>query len=787
MRALFLGIGLALSPTLAFSQQAQQNLRADPGSDYFARARQLYDAAVAEPDPAQKKELYQRAIPILDDYIRIYPRHKFSQPATYYLAECYHAIGMPRQASMLFDQIIQKYRTGHYVAAAAYRLAYDNYNKKNYQRAARLFGLTAANAQKPEDQLRSIYFRAQCYLLLKDPKRAHPLLEKVANSPIESPYKTQAKISSAHILLAEKKYAKALPLYEALLLPSQTPELRSETAYHAGVAAAALKKSELAKKYFNSSMDVVESPWKANAHIALLGLYYQDKDYDSILAQLGKSKVELSAKQLAQQGVIVGQTYFQKKNYAEAINYFLDVERSAPGTDQAFEAAYYKLLALYNIDGDRIPKMVDQFIQNYAVGRGTSKYIHQAILMKAETLYGEKEYKQAAEAYNAILTQFLDPRNLPSLLYKKAWCLSEIDNHEGAAASFGEFIKIAPKDKRINNAYAKRGQSYMELGDRVKALKDFDVVIKNAPQSQIAAMSLQLSARIQRDAKRYTDVIERLEQLLRDFKGLTPETKSNSHYWLGSAYFKTDQFKNAIPHLETAQQIDRAAYGKQTAMLLILARYSLKDVDGLKLALSQAEDIELGKQIPLPVYRWLGSQCYNAGDFSEAAKYLTKGCEEGVPQKTPTVIWRLLSKAQLQNELWPNALIACDNLLSMEKDDARRVDAMLDKSIALIGLKRYDEAKSVGEEALALRPSGKTKAGLLIALGDVAFLTSDHATAAQHYVLVVETFEEEDSHKEALYKLIQSLDKSGKSKDAADYKAQLKKKYPNYKGNKSFL
>ncbi|MFC4992548.1 tetratricopeptide repeat protein [Rubritalea tangerina] len=787
MRAFILGIGLAISPTLVAPLHAQQDLRADPGSDYFARARQLYDAAVAETDPAQQKELYQRAIPILDDYIRMYPRHKFAQPATYYLAESYHAVGMPRQASMLFDQIIQKYRTGHYVAAAAYRLAYDNYNKKRYQQAARLFGLTAANAKKPEDQLRSIYFRAQCYLLLKDPKRAHPLLEKVANSPIDSPYKNQAKISSAHILLAEKKYDKALPLYEALLLPSQPPELRSETAYHAGVAAAALKKSELAKKYFDIAMEVKQSPWKANAHIALLGLYYQDKDYAAILNQLGKSQVKLDPKQLAQQGVIVGQTYFQKKDYAEAINYFLDVERSAPGTDQAFEAAYYKLLALYNIDGERIPEMVDQFIQNYAVGRGTSKYIHQAILMKAETLYGEKKYKEAAEAYNAISTEFIDKRNLPSLLYKKAWCLSEIGNHEGAATSFSQFIKDAPNDPRINNAFAKRGQSYMELGDRVKALKDFDAVIKNAPQSQIAAMSLQLSARIQRDAKRYEDVVERLEQLLRDFKDLTPKVKANSHYWLGSAYFKIDQFKNAIPHLETAQEMDKESYGKQTAMLLILARYSLKDVDGLKTALKQAEDIELTKQIPLPVYRWLGSQCYNAGDFKEAAYYLTKGCEEGVPQKTPTVVWRLLAKAQLKNQQWTLALLAADNLLTMEKEDARRVEAMLDKATALIGLNRLDEAKTVGEEALALRPSGKIKAGLLMALGDVAYLKDDFPTAAQHYVLVVETFDDEDaSHADGLYKLIKSLEKSGKAKDAATYKAQLKKDHPGYQAPKGF-
>lgn len=217
-------------------------------------------------------------------------------------------------------------------------------------------------------------------------------------------------------------------------------------------------------------------------------------------------------------------------------------------------------------------------------------------------------------------------------------------------------------------------------------------------------------------------------------------------------------------------------------MLLILARYSLKDIDGLKAALLNAEKIQLGKQIPLPVYRWLGSQCYNAGDFIEAAQYLTKGCEEGVPQKTPTVIWRLLAKAQLQNEQWTHALIASENLLSMEKEDIRKVEAMLHKTKALTGLKRYEEAKTVGGEALALRPSGKIKAALLLALGDLAAIQADHPVASQHYVLIVESLQDDPSYKEALYKLVLSLNKSGKKKEAKVYQTKLKKEYPNYKG-----
>lgn len=786
MRTLFLSILVALAPAIATAQQAESSLQSDPAVDYFSRVQQLYDAAAQESDPATQAELYRRAIPLLSDYVRTHPRHRLAQTANYYLGESYYALGQTRQANMTFELIIQKYRSGSYVAASAYRLAYYNYNAKQYQRAARLFQLTASNAQKPEDKLRSIYFQAQCYLLLKEPQRAYPLLDKVANSADESPYKAQAKIASAHILLGQKKYALALPLYEALIQPGIDDQLLAETNYHAGVCASALGKDALARQYFSASLLAEGSPWKASSHIALLGLHYKDKNYDAILKQVKATVVGLDKKQRASEGVIVGQTYFQKKNYSKAVEYFLQVESAVPGSDQAFEAAYYKLLCLYNIEGENIPKRVDLFIQNYAVGRGTSKQIHLALLMKAETLYGQKKYKEAAESYNAISTQFIDAKNLPSLLYKQGWCLSEISNHSGAVHSFSQFIELAPDDKRINNAHAKRAQSYMELGNRVKALRDFDVVIKKAPKSNIAAVALQLSSRIQRDAKNYDDVVDRLEKLLKLHPNLNDAAKGNSHYWLGSAYFKLDNFKKAIPHLERAQSMDKAAYGKQSFMLLILSHYSLKDVDGLKSIISGIKDPELAEQVPLPVYRWLGSQCYNAGDYAEAAQYLINGCEKGVARTTPAVIWRLLTKAQYKSQQYDAALTSVDNLLSVETDDAHRVSALLDKAKILLHLKKYKKAQAIGEKALVLRPSGKVKANLLLTLGDTAYLTGDYTAASDHYVLVVENFGDLEAHSQALSKLINALEKAQKTAAAKSYQDILKKDYPDHQQAKTF-
>ncbi|GAA5495552.1 cell division coordinator CpoB [Rubritalea halochordaticola] len=775
-------ITLALaSPITVSAQEPARALQADPANDYFARAQQLYETGRTAARPEDKAEFFQKAIPVLRDYIQRFPRHENTQAAYYYLADAYYETQQQDRAIPIFELIVRQYQKGRFVSAAAYRLAYANYSKKDFRNAARLFGITALNASQPEDQIRAAYFQAQCYILLEQNERALPILKDISKAETKSPYKDQAIMKIGHILLANKQYEDALASFQKLLAGEQPAPLKAEASFHAGLAAAALNMSKLAESLFQGTLSAKDSVWIPQAHIALLNLYYKNENYDALIKQAEQSNVELEPKMIAKQGVMVGRAFLRKKNYPKAVDYFLEIEQAVPGTDMAFEAGYFKLLSFFNMKGSRIVDQVDHFIQNYAVGRGTHKYIHQALFMKAETQYAAKNYKEAAKTYNSIDPKLIDELNLPSFLYKKAWCLAETDNHAGAAKSFSEFIDLDPDDPRTITAYAMRGESFLELDDRVNALRDFDMVIQKSPNTKLAAMALQNSAKIQRQAKQYQDMINRLSTLLKDYKDLPNQTIANANYWIGWGYYKLEQYAEAPPYLDKAIQLDKQSYGKQAVMLSILCHYSLKDLANLTKSVETADEIGLYDKVPLPVFRWLGSQYYNSGDFEKAASYLESGLEKGVPQKTPAIIWRLLTKSQLQSGNLEDALDSANKLLSIEKEDAYIVDAKLDKTNILLGLQRYGDAKMIGDEALQMRPTGKVKAGLLMAMGDISFQTNDFNEASKHYVLLVSNFENLDLHAEALYKLSQALDKAGKSKEASEYKKQLQQKYPNYK------
>ncbi len=786
MRALTLALGALSIPYMLHAQAIvvepapTQTLQTDPAADFFSRVRQLYDAAASGQDPAQAAALYRRSIPLLEDFITSYPAHKFAEPARYYLANAYFATGNRNLASNQLENLIRNYRTGPYVAASAFRLGYERYGQERYTRAARYFQITRSNAENESDRLRAAFFEAQCQLNLKDKLAAKPLLEMLAYSDIITEHTTQATQSLAHLHFSNQQYSEALELYEKLLGKTLTPIRRAEISYHAGASAAALEQFEKAAKLYNIAIKTDLSPWEAKAYLGQLQLLYDKKEYQKVITLLSDSSIRLVPQQRARQGFIVGKSYLQLDKPAESIAFFDEVERALPNSDAAFSAGYQKLKAIYQINSKKTPEQVDQFLQGYAVGRGTHKYIHQALLMKAEVLYQNKSYKLASQTYSAINPEYLAPANRASMLYKKAWSLSHSENHEGAINAFTQFMNEEPKDPKVPTAYTMRGQSHMKLGDRVKALKDLDKAILLAPKSKVAARALQLSARVERDAKRYPDAVTRFEQLLSLPAELTSQpSKANSEYWLGHCLYKLDKIDQAISHLEAARQSSMEDYGKQSTLLLMMIQYNKRNFIALKNEVAELEKLKLHDQVPRAVYRWMGGEAYKQGDFEAATDYLSKGTETGAPQKTSTSVWRLLTKSQIKTKKWNQVLESSTILTEVETEPAYLADALSSKALAQFKLNDSNSALATAEKALAMRPSGATKGSLLKLVGDIAYSNKDFEKASQHFVVVVESFQSSSNHADALYMLIQSLNQL--NKDSSSYQKSLSLRYPDYR------
>jgi tetratricopeptide (TPR) repeat protein len=104
-----------------------------PAATVPAAEQNLFDYATM----VYGRKEYDLAATQYAQYLTTYPRGTYSQIALYRLAESQLNLGQTLEAEATYRQLIQRYRTGDYVANAAYRLGSLAYNRKVFETAAR--------------------------------------------------------------------------------------------------------------------------------------------------------------------------------------------------------------------------------------------------------------------------------------------------------------------------------------------------------------------------------------------------------------------------------------------------------------------------------------------------------------------------------------------------------------------------------------------------------------------------------------------------------------------------
>lgn len=777
---LCLSLGLGLLHSQISAQEVP--LVADPAEDQFEFCRQLYQEANNTEDQALRVAAYQRVIPRLMAYMERFPNHVNSQAAGYYLGECYYQSGDIDQGKRILHGMVNRYKEGRYVALASNRLGYDAVAEKKYDQAAVHFGRVAEMASTAQDRYRGRYQEASCLRYagnIDGAIKSFELVEAAEEAPAN--YRENARLKLGHLYLAKKDTIKAKEKFEALMQPDVEEKLRIEATLNTGLIALQEKNLDLAKASFNAVLSSAVDKFKPSAQAALMNTMYAAKNYQGVLDLLNKGGYSGTPSTEAVKYAVAGRSAYQLMSYQEAIQLFSLAERQVPGSAEAFEASYFRLLCFYNIKGANIPEQVDAFLEIYQVQYPKHERIHKALLMKAETLFDAEEYRESASAYNQIDSEIIGVENQANLYFKRGWCLSLSGDHNGAVRDFTSFLGRHAEDKRAPDVIAMRGKSFLALGDRVSALKDFDLLIQRFPKDKLAALAWQNSARIRKEDKDFVDMIRRYGALLKGFPDLSDETKANANYWIGWGNYQIKKYPEAITALENSSRLDKQKYGLNSGMLIVYSAYSLKDKNRLQKQVDTLTDLGFKDKIPTPIYRWLGVQCFNAGEMKSSQYYLTNGVTMDDPRATPQSFWKMLGKACVASGKYEEALVATTNFLDVVDQPFWKAEALLDRAEAYLGLENLEEAKKSAEEGLELRPKGMVNAQLRMLLGDIAYNNGDFAGAAAYYVVVVQLFvDDKELRADALYKSYDALLKKGDKEEADHYLNTLNKEFPAY-------
>ena len=791
---LLLILALALCPSPPVHAQTPGIIQPfDSGAELYLRADRYYKYGNESQDLKEKRRALRMSIPLFREYLHTGPQGDLAQQATYQLAMALLLTGERDSAERTFSTIIQRYRTGNWVALAAYRLAAQFYNRQDWAQAAPFFGVATREATERDLGHKSIFYETRCLKFAGKTAQAIQQLGKMVNDPT-NPFREYARLAIGELHAEAGRHEKALTHFELLLAPHTAPQERAQALLSAGVSASKLGQEAKAESFLNQTIDApgLEPKYKAQAQSALMEMRFKEDNFAETVKIFRRGEFMGERDVMARIYMFAGQALAKLDRHNEAIRQFFNAERLAvsvrpePMTKFAFEASYRRLSSFYQISGPNIPAQVDAFVKTYAEANPASPWLHKARLMKAEILFHQGALSRAAAAYNEINASALPEELRADLYFKRGWCLGDTGENGRSAQNLSSFIANYPEHPKVSEALAKRGHAYLKIGDHKSALKDFERLLAREVEPSLASFAHQHAGRIHYKEREWPEMIENYQSLLNLPGNLGSKSRADANYWIGWGWYNLDEWAKAIPHLETARNLMPQRYREPAGVHLVLAAYSLLDSDKLQELVERLMIDAPRQRLPARMLIWLGLERFSKSDYEGADRFLGFASTPDEPSLTDVIVWRHLAKARIECKGYEHAVEALDILLEQEQEDFWKADTYLDRSHALIGLERWKEAREAAHEGVALDPHGTVQAGLYMALADIAMNRKDYESAAESYLRTSKMFIDDKEIKPlALFSAAEALVMNEQPDEAAAIRKQLRQEFPSWTAAKN--
>tara|TARA_R110002096_G_scaffold403766_4_gene601377 strand:+ start:12097 stop:14442 length:2346 start_codon:yes stop_codon:yes gene_type:complete len=767
------GLLLLGMPSLSHSQDQIRAVPIQAQEELFKFANLLYG-----------NQNFEEAAPKYMRFLAEHPKSVNAPTAWYRLADCQRRLKNIEEAKKAFKQVLAIDPNGPFAGFAAYAMAVYTFNENKFDASLPYFRIATNKLKDPKINLESLFFYAQALQLAKSDTEAIKTYQAVLASKVPNDYRERAELELAKLQLAAGKKAEATQHFANLASSAKDPSIRDEATFKAGILGLDSDNPQKAEAFL---LNTLKSPssnpdFKAQAQLALILQANDRKDYEKVsvyygAGPLGNEKTQSTAQMM----LIAADAYRKLGKLAKAIEIYGKIE-----SDQSFrklpegrEAGFRKLHCFLEAGDPDIARWVDKYVENQSTIDPETPFIDLALLIKAERLYENKDYKNAAITYRNVRPGNIDPKYVPVRHYKMGWALIESGSEAQGLDILGEFANDWPEDPRVPSALVKRAMTFQAIENYEQSLSNYVALTKKFPSDPNTEYAMQQIALIHAQLRQIRPMVDAYAQLLKRF----PNTaiKAEANYWIGGGLFDLKDYKLAIPALDQARKLKPEEFGPKATLRILLAHYHLDQLDELETETKAFLSMKTGGlKVPIQVFAHLGRKLFERGELSRARTFLERASNPSNPQKTPPDIWEKLFTIYLEQEKWDVAISSIDHFLIHEQHPVKRSQAMLKKAGAQLKLNQTEEAKAVGEEVLKLVRTGRANAEARILLGDIAMAEDDPKTAVNFYVIVAELGSDPVTVPEALSKLVTALRMLEETEKADSYEGQLKSRFPNY-------
>jgi len=383
-------------------------------------------------------------------------------------------------------------------------------------------------------------------------------------------------------------------------------------------------------------------------------IYYLDKNYDGIL-ELAPALIDQAGKTRETELYrFIGDAWFQKGNYSEAIPYLEKFIRDTKLSDRNDK---YELAFSYYQTGstDKATKLFNEVV-------GRSDILTQnAYFMLGSCYLQAGDKKKAQMAFSAAAGMNYDPEVQEEALFNFAKLA-----YENSYAPFGEgidalhnYIRTYPNSEHVSEAYDYLISAYMRLKNYQAALNSLEKISSRDDRLKEAYQKVAYFRGIEQFRnKQYADAVSLFDKSLM-YKEKNPELHARAIYWRGESNYRLGKNEAAVVDWETFRKLPAAS--------------SMDEYD--------LTDYNLG-------YVW-----YNTGEYAKALPYfmafVNKTDQAGRPDVVIDARNRIADCYYIKAD-YPSAISYYDKVIDYGKTDADY--AMFQKGFAQ-GLSNNNAAK----------------------------------------------------------------------------------------------
>ena len=782
-------------PRPATEPPGRENANPEPQPSPPDEARQAPPPESESPDRRQLeyanalfgRKLYDLAIPEFEKYLAEYPNASGRPYAHFFLGECHRALNRMAAARKSFQAILDNHGESDYAGPAAYVLAETAFTQKDYRTALPLFHRASVKSKEPMIALSAKYFEARCLETLDRKDEACGIYLTVIDAKNPNLYREDSRLAAASIFLSRGKKTEALKQYEALSNEAQKAVLKGEAAVRGGLIAIDLLQADkgkidkaMAEKATSLFQKARTNPeagkFRAVAQVGLLRLQYQSGQYAQLLSDYKKEQQKLPDDARPEAMLLAANAERQLGHTKEAALLYDEIVSKYPKREEAKDAEYQRLINIYNSDPFALLGAVDAFLEtNPSVERAD-----QAKLLKAEALYKQQNYAEAAPIYAELRASQLSPKLRAEAAYKLGWCYVQMKDLPRVVEAFTYYVQAFPDTNQAPSAFAQRALAYQQDKNYDVALADLNAILTKYPGAQEREAALQQKALVLGQQGNPKGMSDTFRQLLKEY----PKSAAapQAQYYIGKAAFEMKDYKTAIATLNTARQLNKEQYYDLATVRIISSHFYLRDRNGLTSEVNAFMAASPKTGVPAEILEWLGIEYYNEKNYAAAEKYLSALGKIESPTNVKPDIWFYLGDAQSRLKNFTEAENAYGRYLQTASDPAGKAKVLLALGAAKIGAHKADDAQKIAEEIMSLQPEGRVNAEARLLAGDVQIERGNFDDAGKAFMGVALLYDDPAITPRALQKAASAYQRAGKTDEADRAARQLHEKYPNYAG-----